>query len=40
MPDRIVAGTYLCAAAAAGGTLGHFKPLTQGDIEKILMLAA
>lgn len=30
----------IAAAATAGGLLGHFKPLSQSDVEKILMLAA
>ena len=40
LTDKEVPVKEIAAAAAAGGTLGHFKPLTQGDIEKILMLAA
>lgn len=30
----------IAAAATAKGLLGHFKPLSQSDVEKILMLAA
>lgn len=40
LTDKEVPVKEIAAAVAAGGTLGHFKPLTQGDIEKILMLAA
>ncbi len=40
LTDKEVPVKDIARAAAGAGTLGHFKPLTEGDIEKILMLAA
>ena len=40
LTDKPVPVKEIAAAAAGKGTLGHFKPLTAGDVEKILMLAS
>lgn len=40
LTDKPVPVKEIAAAATGKGTLGHFKPLTAGDVEKILMLAS